>query len=174
MVYGPAPRTIIASLQNGDCSEKGSRFCAGWWRLLSESLLELLRDEAASAGIISGRMPNRLSAELLSNEGREKLNVAPIVFLSNQDGGCNLRHPLYHQKLPPLSPTGAAVKGQELPLAPQQNSSYSITSSAIAIRPDGMAKPRAWAVFKLMTNSNWVGVCTGRSAGLSPLRMRPV
>src|SRR5580692_10121256 len=84
MVYGPAPRTIIGSLQNGDCSEKGSRFCAGWRRLLSESLLELLRDEAASAGIISGRMPNCLSAELLSNKGREKLYVAPIVFLSNQ------------------------------------------------------------------------------------------
>ena len=79
MVYGPAPRTIIWSLQNGDCSEKGSRFCAGWWRLLSESLLELLRDEAAGAGIVSGRMPNFLSAELLSNKGREKLSVAPIV-----------------------------------------------------------------------------------------------
>ena len=79
MVYGPAPRTIIGGLQNGDCSEKGSRFCPGWWRLLSESLLELLRDEAASAGIISGRMPNCLSAELLSNKGREKLSVAPIV-----------------------------------------------------------------------------------------------
>lgn len=87
MVYGPAPRTIIGSLQNGDCSEKGSRFCAGWRRLLSESLLELLRDEAASAGIISGRMPNCLSAELLSNKGREKLYIAPIVFLSNHGRG---------------------------------------------------------------------------------------
>src|SRR5580698_7961908 len=91
MVYGPAPRTIIGSLQNGDCSKKGCRFCAGWWRLLSESLLELLRDEAASAGIISGRMPNGLSAELLSNKGRERLCVAPIVFLSNQGTGDGFR-----------------------------------------------------------------------------------
>jgi hypothetical protein len=89
MVHGPAPHTIIWSLQNGDCSEKGGRFCAGWWRLLSESLLELLRDEAAGAGIISWRMPNCLSAELLPNKGREKLYVAPIVFLSNRKaGGC--------------------------------------------------------------------------------------
>jgi hypothetical protein len=87
MVYDPAPCTIIGSLQNGDFSEKGGRFCAGWWRLLSESLLELLRDEAASAGIISGRMPNCLSTELLSNKGREKLYVAPIVFLSHPGEG---------------------------------------------------------------------------------------
>src|SRR3984893_12493943 len=87
MVYDPAPCTIIGSSQNGDFSEKGGRFCAGWWRLLSESLLELLRDEAASAGIISGRMRNCLSAKLLSNKSREKLSVAPIVFLPNQGAG---------------------------------------------------------------------------------------
>ena len=57
---------------------------------MSESLLELLRDEAASARIISGRMPNCLSAELLSNKGREKLCVAPIVLLSNQGSGRGL------------------------------------------------------------------------------------
>jgi hypothetical protein len=90
MVYGPAPRRIIGSLQNGDCSEKGGRFCGGWWRLLSESLLEILRDEAAGAGIISWRMPKYLSAQLLSNKGREKLYVAPIVFLSNQGRGRGL------------------------------------------------------------------------------------
>ena len=32
-------------------------------------------------------MPNCLSAELLSNKGREKLYVAPIVFLSHPGEG---------------------------------------------------------------------------------------
>jgi hypothetical protein len=50
---------------------------------------------------------------------------------------------------------------------------YSITSSAIARTPDGMLRPSALAVLRLITNSNLVGCTTGRSAGLSPLRTRP-
>src|SRR6185312_2907508 len=51
---------------------------------------------------------------------------------------------------------------------------YSITSSTMEIRLGGTVRPSAFAVFKLMTNSNLVDCKTGRSAGLSPLRMRPV
>jgi hypothetical protein len=50
---------------------------------------------------------------------------------------------------------------------------HSTTSSAIASTPDGMAKPSALAVFRLMTNSNLVDCETGRSEGFSPLRTRP-
>src|SRR5262249_62410726 len=49
---------------------------------------------------------------------------------------------------------------------------HSITSSARASSAGGIATPRAFAVFMLMTNSYLVGACTGRSAGFSPLRMR--
>jgi hypothetical protein len=49
---------------------------------------------------------------------------------------------------------------------------YSITSSASDKSLDGISIPRALAVARLTTNSNFVGNCTGRSAGLSPLRMR--
>ena len=38
----------------------------------------------------------------------------------------------------------------------------------------GMSKPRAFAVCKLMTNSNLLACMTGRAAGRSPVRMRPV
>jgi len=48
---------------------------------------------------------------------------------------------------------------------------YSITSSARASSDGGMVRPRALAVFRLMTNSNLVGRSTGRSAGLAPLRI---
>ncbi len=51
---------------------------------------------------------------------------------------------------------------------------YSITSSARASSVGGIVRPRALAVLVLMTSSNLVGCTTGRSAGLSPLRMRPV
>src|SRR6202165_1246897 len=50
---------------------------------------------------------------------------------------------------------------------------HSITSSARARSVGGTSKPRALAVGRLMTNSNLVDCTTGKSAGLSPLRMRP-
>src|SRR5262249_28405063 len=49
-----------------------------------------------------------------------------------------------------------------------------ITSSAVANSVSGMERPRALAVLRLMTRSIFVICCTGRSAGLSPFRMRPV
>src|SRR5262249_4404220 len=51
---------------------------------------------------------------------------------------------------------------------------HSITSSARAERPGGTSMPSDLAVLRLITNSNLVSCWTGRSAGLSPLRMRPV
>jgi hypothetical protein len=51
---------------------------------------------------------------------------------------------------------------------------HSITSLAIARRSGGTVRPRAFAVFRLMTRSKLVGCMTGRSAGTAPLRMRPV
>ena len=47
-----------------------------------------------------------------------------------------------------------------------------ITSSAPASSEGGTSRPSALAVLRLITNSNFVGACTGRSAGFSPLRMR--
>src|SRR5215208_7040691 len=49
---------------------------------------------------------------------------------------------------------------------------HSITSSARARSVGGMVRPRAFAVLRLTTSSNAVGICTGRSAGFAPLRMR--
>jgi len=62
----------------------------------------------------------------------------------------------------------AAEKGYEL--APQN---HSISSSAIANTPGGMVRFRAFAALRLITSSNLIGWKTGKSAGLSPLRMRP-
>src|SRR5262249_39349891 len=50
---------------------------------------------------------------------------------------------------------------------------HSITSSARASTVAGISRPSALAVLRLITSSYFVGACTGRSAGLSPLRMQP-
>src|SRR3954470_274607 len=46
---------------------------------------------------------------------------------------------------------------------------HSITSSARASSVGGTSRPSALAVLRFMTNSNFVGCSTGRSAGLAPL-----
>ena len=51
---------------------------------------------------------------------------------------------------------------------------YSITSSARPIKVLGTVMPSALAVLRFMMSSTLVACCTGRSAGLSPLRTRPV
>jgi hypothetical protein len=49
---------------------------------------------------------------------------------------------------------------------------YSMTSSARVSKAIDTLRPSALAVLRLMTNSNLVGACTGRSPGRSPLRIR--
>src|SRR6516225_7742890 len=48
---------------------------------------------------------------------------------------------------------------------------YSMTSSARARIAGGIVRPSASAAFRLTTSSNLTGCCTGRSAGLAPLRI---
>ena len=57
-------------------------------------------------------------------------------------------------------------------IAARLRPTYSITSSARASNLSGISRPSALAVLRLMISSNFVGACTGRSPGLSPLRMR--
>src|SRR5262249_1424588 len=49
---------------------------------------------------------------------------------------------------------------------------HSITPSARASNCPGTSIPSAFAVLRLITSSTFVGACTGRSAGFSPLRIR--
>ena len=68
-----------------------------------------------------------------------------------------------------------AASGQRRRAAEQRDELaplHSITSSARASSVGGTSRPSALAVLRLMTSSNLVGACTGRSAGFSPLRMR--
>src|SRR6185312_11575129 len=58
------------------------------------------------------------------------------------------------------------------PAASGHSAAHSITSLALASSVVGTDRPRVLAVFRLMTSSYFVGACTGRSAGFSPLKMR--
>ena len=49
---------------------------------------------------------------------------------------------------------------------------HSITSSARASSVGGTVRPSALAVLRLIASSNLTGLCTGKSPGFSPLRMR--
>src|SRR5436190_15817460 len=49
---------------------------------------------------------------------------------------------------------------------------HSITSSAVASSAVGTARPSALATLRLITNSYFVGACTGSSLGFAPFRMR--
>jgi hypothetical protein len=62
-----------------------------------------------------------------------------------------------------------SASGQKKTHAPQQSYTYSITSSALASNVGGISIPSAFAVLRLMINSNFVGCSTGRSAGFAPL-----
>src|SRR6516164_8519401 len=64
---------------------------------------------------------------------------------------------------------GRRAAEQRDELAP---SHHSITSSARASSVGGTSRPSAFAVLRLITSSNLVGACTGRSAGFAPRRMR--
>src|SRR5262249_20787275 len=62
----------------------------------------------------------------------------------------------------------AAEKGDE------RATLHSITSSARASSEGGTVRPSMRAVCALMTSSNLLDCTTGKSAGLAPLRIRPV
>ena len=56
--------------------------------------------------------------------------------------------------------------------APNDRVGHSITWSARWSSAGGIVSPRAFAVFRLITSSNFVGCSNGRSPGLAPLRIR--
>jgi len=71
-----------------------------------------------------------------------------------------------------LSRPISAVGQKQTFCAAAETGRYSITSSAATSSDGGIVRPIALAALRLITNSYLVALCTGRSAGLSPLRMR--
>ena len=83
-------------------------------------------------------------------------------------------------RCPLLSESGQNLRRTELTLCAisglmhrSKQCRYSITSSVSASSCAGTSRPSVLAVLRLITNSNLVDRMTGRSAGFSPLRIRP-
>ena len=68
----------------------------------------------------------------------------------------------------PTPGAGSAANMRRAPIV------YWMTSSARPSSDGGIVRPRVFAVLRLMTNSNFVGCSTGRSAGLAPFRILSV
>jgi hypothetical protein len=69
-----------------------------------------------------------------------------------------------------LYPAGRALCS---PKSDNDAAPYSITSSATASSLSGTMRPNVLTVWWLITSSNLDACATGRSAGFTPLRMRP-
>src|SRR5262249_5704957 len=74
--------------------------------------------------------------------------------------------------LPPMTAASHRLSRRAAEQRDEVAALHSITSSARASTDAGISRPSALAVLRLITRSYLVGACTGRSAGLSPLRMR--
>src|SRR4029453_15364337 len=90
--------------------------------------------------------------------------VIACMFGSSESWGLNSTHIEWHFRA-----GGGAVHSIKLGHRPD----YSTTSAAATRRLGGAVSPSAFAVLRFRAVSNLVAACTGRSAGLSPRRMRP-
>ena len=90
-----------------------------------------------------------------------------VVAHVQQADAIHLRR-LLRQGRPGARKGGEPKRGQDF-----ASPIHSITRSARTMIASGNVMPSAFAVLRLTTSSKRVGSCTGRSAGLVPLRMRP-
>src|SRR6516164_11270905 len=106
---------------------------------------------------------------------REEISIHGSMSALGQKRTLRLLSPM--SALPPKADIGTHsrdvrfVPGADI-LRCGRDRPYSSTSSARARTDGGTARPSALAVLRLITSSYLVGACTGKSAGLSPLRMR--
>src|SRR5262249_35917638 len=78
----------------------------------------------------------------------------------------------YHRHCCLLRPRRERPRGGDAEQRDELAAVHSITSSARSSRPIGSSIPNARAALRLTMSENLVGCCTGKSPGLTPLRMR--
>jgi hypothetical protein len=110
--------------------------------------------------------PSELPERLL--ERRAALAIFRIV-LGERHQRADASHALLPARREGPSDRRAAEERDELAAF----HSHSITSSASASNLSGISRPRVLAVLRLMTSSSLFTCSTGKSAGLTPLRIRP-
>jgi len=106
------------------------------------------------------RGSGRLGRLRIKTCGDDREDVTADVGFAPQSG---------HARLASICPLSAKSGHSHC----SQKYRYSITSSVSASSVPGISSPSAFAVFRLMSREYFVGCSTGRSAGFSPLRIRP-
>ena len=131
----------------------------------SASALSLSRPAQASLTLRPAGLLNRLKRPLSRGSSPAGYPTEPLVSyqINRQLSGWNL---------PPLVIRAFGAHCHFRTYASPRGDPYSITSSARASSDGGTVMARVLAVLRLTTNSNFVGCCTGRLAGFSPLRIR--
>src|SRR5262245_14099120 len=99
-------------------------------------------------------------------------SVGPFFGVGVGLGNVHEHADVFHRRLLRASRKRPATSNSTADKLDELAPFHSITSSAIARMPGGMVRLNALAVLRLITSSNLVGSCTGRSAGFSPRRMR--
>src|SRR6476660_2634564 len=97
---------------------------------------------------------------------QQVMSALPLIATAKADSR-KRPCPLHPRKQTCAAHRPRSAKGQK-----QTSSDYSKVSLARDSNEAGTARPSALAVFRLITSSNLVAPCTGRSAGFSPLRTR--
>jgi len=87
--------------------------------------------------------------------------------------GRHVAYPSDPRNLPRRLRLNGERRGEEAEGANDERPSlyHSITSSALCRSDGGIVRPRAFAVLRLITNSNFVGCSIGRSPGFAPLKI---
>jgi hypothetical protein len=136
-------------------------------RLTLLGRFSLTHDTGRIERAISKRQQALLAFVALNEETIDRSRLAGTLWADKdeQQARQSLRQLLLARRGPFLATSGLMHRGKQ--------HLYSIASSVIASKLGGMVRPRAFAVFRLITNSNLVGSVTGRSVGFSPLRIRP-
>jgi hypothetical protein len=117
----------------------------------------------------NARRELRLEAGARHERTLEAVSSTPLLGVMSEPvecGALNVRFLRPRPNIGACDPSGACNKHALGDL-------YSITALASTSRVGGTLSPSALAVFMLMISSMLVSCWTGRSAGLSPLRIRP-
>ena len=128
----------------------------------------------SSVGLMSAIAESVLDGDILSFDVAQLTHSLPECLVLDRGSGAGRQIPypggLRRRRLC-LTRERRGQRPKREPAEERAPVHYSMISSARTNRDWGIVSPRAFAVFKLMTSSNFVGCSTGRSAGLAPFRI---
>ena len=131
----------------------------GWTQQLDRTAIDTL-----SAGLSSAAAPLRGTCNRKTSRTIAKSRFIAIFDLGVLISECRMNDRLEY--VDSLDSQSSLLK-----IVTQSKIGHLMTRSARTSTFGGIVRPICLAAFRLMTNSNFMGCSTGRSAGLAPLRI---